>query len=98
MHVDDVTTRVVHEDKGKALAIFIEAAAMLVHRIEGDKELNFSSSKAMLLSNDGELLKEAVRCMGERAGTLEVAVRRLGYDYTVSVSKLARGKFLCKGC
>ncbi len=66
---------------------------MLIHRIEGDKELNFSSSKAMLLSNDGDLLKETVRCMGERAGAVEVAVRRLGYDYTVSAKSIKA----CKG-
>ncbi len=31
--------------------------------------------------------------MGERADTVEVAVRRLGYDYTVS----AKGIKACKG-
>ncbi len=71
---------------------------MLVHRIEGDKELDFSSSKAMLLANNEELLKQAVKAMGGRAGTVEAEVRRLGYDYTVSAKGIrpAKAKSLCK--
>ncbi len=73
VYVDDVTTRVVHESMETALEVFIQAGAMLVHRIDGDTELDFSSSKAMLLANNEELLAEAPKAMGGRAVTAETS-------------------------
>jgi hypothetical protein len=93
VHVDDVAARVVHEDKLKALEVFIGAGAMLVHSLEKDKGLKFAPSKANILANDEGLLKEAVRLMGVRAGDKSGEVRRLGYDYTVA----AAGIKPCKG-
>ncbi len=65
VHVGDVTTRVVHECRADASCVFVEAGAMLVGRIEGDKKPDFSMATSRLLANGEEPLRMAAKGHGE---------------------------------
>ncbi len=68
-----------------------EAGAALAVRAEQEKHMEFSVAKAQVLSNDKELLDMGVVALGRWAGTGEMEVRRLGYDYTLKAKRVKVG-------